>query len=60
MNHSKSNTTIMICVSVYDTLLPPSVIYQSEHLYHAYRKRGYKANQAWYVRGCRFNRNNHG
>ena len=32
VNHSKSNTTIMVCGSADGTLLPPYVIYKSEHI----------------------------
>ncbi|XP_030754175.1 jerky protein homolog-like [Sitophilus oryzae] len=63
-NHSKSATTIMVCGSADGTLLPPYIIYKSEHLYNTWRENGPKGypccNKACCAVGCRFNRTSHG
>jgi len=64
VNHTKSCTTIMICGSADGTLLPPYVIYKSEHLYNTWREGGVYGypccSKSCCSQGCRFNRTSHG
>jgi hypothetical protein len=64
VNHSKSNTTIMVCGSADGTLLPPYVIYKSEHLYNTWKEGGIQGKPCCTkfccIKGCRFNRTSHG
>ncbi|KAJ8952095.1 hypothetical protein NQ314_007609 [Rhamnusium bicolor] len=64
VNHSKSDTTIMICGSADGTLLPQYVIYKSEHLYNTWKETGPKGNpccsKTCCTQGCRYNRTSHG
>lgn len=64
INHSKSCTSIMICGSADGTLLPPYVIYKSEHLYNTWKEGGVQGkpccDKSCCKRGCRFNRTSHG
>ncbi|KAJ8966826.1 hypothetical protein NQ314_003288 [Rhamnusium bicolor] len=63
VNHSKSCTTIMICGSTDGTLLPPYVIYKSEHLYNTWKEGGITGypccTKPCCSQGCRFNRTSH-
>ncbi|KAJ8930609.1 hypothetical protein NQ314_016579 [Rhamnusium bicolor] len=64
VNHSKSCTTIMICGSADGTLLPPYIIYKSEHLYNTWKEGGITGypccTKPCCSQGCRFNRTSHG
>ena len=64
MNHSKSSTTIMVCGSASGTLLPPYVVYRSEHLWDTWTQGGPKGSpccsEPCCSRGTHYNRTNHG
>ena len=64
MNHSKSMTTIMTCGSASGVLLPPYVIYKSEHLWDTWTEHGPNGDpcciEPCCSRGSRFNRTSHG
>lgn len=64
MNHSKSCTTVMICGSADGTLLPPYVIYKSQHLYDTWKERGIVGypccTEPCCSRGSRYNRTSSG
>ncbi|KAJ8967133.1 hypothetical protein NQ314_003067 [Rhamnusium bicolor] len=64
VNHSKSCTTIMICGDADGTLLPPYVIYKSEHLYNTWKEGGITGypccTKPCCSQGCRFNITSHG
>lgn len=64
VNYSKSSTSIMMCGSADGTLLPPYVIYKSEHLYNTWKEGGISGypccTKPCCSQGCRFNRTSHG
>ena len=63
-NHSKAATTILMCGSASGVLLPPYIIYKSEHLWDQWTTNGTKGNpccsEPCCSRGSRFNRTAHG
>lgn len=63
-NYSKSATTLMMCGSASGVLLPPYVIYKSEHLYDAWTTNGPKGKPVCAdnccKNGCRYNRTKSG
>lgn len=53
LHHSKSNVSIMACVSASGVSLPPYVVYKSVHLYDEWRKNGPKGNPCCNSRCCK-------
>lgn len=64
INHSKSSTSIMFCGSASGTLLPPYVIYKSEHMWDRWTENGPKGqpycSERCCIAGSRYNRSKSG
>lgn len=63
-NHSKSATSLMMCGSASGVLLPPYIIYKSEHMWDSWTMNGPKGSPCC-DKGCcsfgaRYNRTSHG
>lgn len=64
MNHTKSSTTIMMCGAASGILIPPYVVYRSEHMWDTWTEGGPKGfpccDEPCCSNGSRYNRTSHG